>query len=36
MTPDRAIYVWRFISPKLWQGPSIDEWGKKCNEIRTR
>jgi hypothetical protein len=19
---DMAIYVWRFISPKLWQGPS--------------
>ncbi|SHE22534.1 hypothetical protein BBROOKSOX_586 [Bathymodiolus brooksi thiotrophic gill symbiont] len=22
MTLDRAIYVWRFISTKLWQGPS--------------
>jgi hypothetical protein len=22
LTPDRAIYVWKFISPKLWQGPS--------------
>jgi hypothetical protein len=23
MTLDRAIYVWRFISTKLWQGPSL-------------
>jgi hypothetical protein len=22
LTPDREIYVWRFNSPKLWQGPS--------------
>jgi hypothetical protein len=22
MTLDRAIYVWRFISTKLWLGPS--------------
>jgi hypothetical protein len=22
MTPERAIYVWRFISTKLWQEPS--------------
>jgi hypothetical protein len=22
MTLDRAIYMWRFISTKLWHGPS--------------